>query len=109
MDVPINREIYQNGERARTWNSVLKGIPGLYASVNDVTPYPDENPNYLSATGVPEIAFKPSLENTTVTPYGSFNLFLTQDPQGFAVGLAWYHNMLMGPRMVKNKNKNKNI
>jgi hypothetical protein len=27
LEVPINKRVFLNGERARTWNSALKGIP----------------------------------------------------------------------------------
>lgn len=53
--------VFMNGERARTWNSVLKSIPGLFASVTGVTANNSEVPQYLSAAGIQEIAFQPVL------------------------------------------------
>jgi len=95
-DIPINHRVFLNGERARTWNSALNKIPGLYASVNDVAKYPSENiPEYLSAAGIQPIAFCPILWKDVVTPYGSWATFLAN----FSVALVWYDTMLDGPSM----------
>lgn len=51
--------VFMNGERARVWNSVEKRIPGLFASVTNVTKSNRESPGYISAIGVPEIAWQP--------------------------------------------------
>jgi len=93
-DVPINKRVFLNGERARTWNSALLGIPGLYASVTDVRQ--GNGPlSYLSATGIQSIASQVVESNTTVTPYASFPVVLAD----LGVGLAWYRHMLAGPKM----------
>jgi len=94
LEVPINKRVFLNGERARTWNSALKGIPGLLASVNDVSK--NENiPDYLGATGIREIAFEEIASTSVVTPYGAFPMFLASED----VAAAWYHVMLSGGRM----------
>eukprot|EP01102_Stenamoeba_stenopodia_P001672 TRINITY_DN11510_c0_g1_i1.p1 TRINITY_DN11510_c0_g1~~TRINITY_DN11510_c0_g1_i1.p1 ORF type:complete len:553 (+),score=122.93 TRINITY_DN11510_c0_g1_i1:63-1661(+) len=93
-DIPINNRVFLNGERARTWNSALKNYPGLFASVNDVSSN-NSIPDYLSASGIEEIAFQPST-NRVVTPYASFPVWLAA---GDAIGAAWYLTMLQGPRM----------
>jgi len=93
-DVPINNRVFLNGERARTWNSALLGIPGLYASVTDVTK--GNGPlNYLSATGIQSIASQTVESNTTITPYASFPVILADR----GIGLAWYRHILSGPKM----------
>eukprot|EP01132_Coremiostelium_polycephalum_P011343 gene11343-13890_t len=94
LSVPINRAVFENGERARTWFSFLHQYPGLFASVTNVTT-PGVNPNYMSATGIQEIAFEQIETNDVMTPYGSFPLFLVNQ----SLGLSWYHNMLSGPSM----------
>jgi len=95
-DVPINWRVFLNGERARTRNSVMNKYRGLFASVNQVSPYGVYNlPPYLSAAGIPSIAFQEAIMFTTVTPYASFPTILA-DP---GVGLAWYHLMISGPAM----------
>eukprot|EP01087_Luapelamoeba_hula_P010238 TRINITY_DN2706_c0_g1_i1.p1 TRINITY_DN2706_c0_g1~~TRINITY_DN2706_c0_g1_i1.p1 ORF type:complete len:330 (+),score=52.71 TRINITY_DN2706_c0_g1_i1:430-1419(+) len=94
LDVPINRRVFLNGERARTWNSALLRIPGLFASVTDVRK--GNGPmNYTSALGIQSIASQVVAENTTITPYASFPVILADQ----AVGLVWYDNMLRGRRM----------
>ncbi|EGG13816.1 hypothetical protein DFA_11577 [Cavenderia fasciculata] len=98
LDVPINRMVFENGERARTWFSHLKQYPGMFASVNNVTKFPSLYPNYMSAAGIQEISFESIECNDVVTPYGSFPLFLVEDLE-LVGGIAWYYNMISGPAM----------
>eukprot|EP00698_Gefionella_okellyi_P009310 TRINITY_DN2361_c0_g1_i3.p1 TRINITY_DN2361_c0_g1~~TRINITY_DN2361_c0_g1_i3.p1 ORF type:complete len:435 (+),score=91.75 TRINITY_DN2361_c0_g1_i3:65-1306(+) len=49
------RDLFVNCERARTWNSFMKLIPGLRASVSGV-PGSCMNEGYVSAIGIPELA-----------------------------------------------------
>lgn len=56
LDIPVNRQVFLNGERARLINSVENGIPGLYASVTQPVKRGDYNPNYASACGIQQIA-----------------------------------------------------
>ena len=66
----INYRVFVNGERARSWNSALKKVPGMFASVTNVT----VNSNgvgpwqYLSACGVQEVAFETVTDTNVVTP-----------------------------------------
>ena len=97
LDSSINRRVFLNGERARSWNSVINGYPGMFASVNDVaTPPSLVIPDYLSSVGIPSIAFEEVTKYTTITPYGCFPLFLTGNR---GVALSWYLTMLQGPSM----------
>lgn len=96
FDSEINKRVFLNGERARTWNSVQKQYPGMFASVTDVIAPPNEDPAYLSAAGIPSIAFESIQKFSTITPYSTFPLFLTGN---FSVALLWYQNMLKGPSM----------
>ncbi|KAF2071198.1 hypothetical protein CYY_007484 [Polysphondylium violaceum] len=95
QSIDINRRIFLNGERARTWFSFINEYPGLFASVTNVS-LPNDNPNYVSATGIQSISFETILTNDLMTPYGSFPLFLTGEP---SLGLSWYYNMLIAPAM----------
>jgi len=95
LNIPLIRRVYNNGERARSWNSYLKGRAGMYASVNDVTHGDEPIPDYVGAVGVPEIAFQKVERSDIVTPYGAFPTVLAD----LGVGLTWYHTMISGPRM----------
>ena len=55
----INRRVFMNGEKARTWDSSLNSIPGMFASVSDVAKRGEMPPGYISATGIQSIAFEP--------------------------------------------------
>jgi len=94
MDIPINKRVFLNGERARTWNSNLNNIPGLYASVSNVTTGGPVT-QYISGCGIQQIAFETVQTTVLITPYGSFPVILADYP----TGLVWYYNMLMGSRM----------
>jgi hypothetical protein len=100
MSVDPARRVFVNGERMRTINSMLKGVPGLYASVNDVTadpmyPAPPPPPGYISATGIAAVAVQPVLRQDVVTPYASFPVMLANLP----TGLLWYNTMLKAGKM----------
>jgi hypothetical protein len=95
--VPIAWRIEVNCERARTWNSFLNAVPGLYASVTEPC-FPDKQPcpfNYISATGIQSIAAEEVKRLDVATPYGAMPVILANKP----VGLAWYLNMLQAPGM----------
>mmetsp|Transcript_19047 Transcript_19047/g.21211 ORF Transcript_19047/g.21211 Transcript_19047/m.21211 type:complete len:519 (+) Transcript_19047:48-1604(+) len=99
FSVGINKRIFMNGERARTQNSCLKGLPGLKASVTDVS---DGNTkrtmqlgDYLSDNGIPEIAFQPSSDKEVFTPYASFPTILANK----SIGASWYLSMIKGSKM----------
>jgi len=71
------------------------GLPGMYASVNDVTHGSIDIPDYISAVGIQSIAFEQVMRKDVVTPYSTFTTILANK----GVGLAWYANMLDGPKM----------
>ena len=96
VQVPINRRVLFNGEKARTWNSAMNKYPGMFASVTDVGAVGNYLPPYISACGIQQIAFEPVLYTDVVTPYSSFPTFLSAGPK---LGLAWYKLMLDGPAM----------
>ncbi|MBI4971211.1 MAG: 6-phosphogluconolactonase, partial [Candidatus Omnitrophica bacterium] len=94
-DDPTVRQIFENGERARTWNSALNKIPGLFASAHDVVTG-NQNPAYLAESGIPELALQPVKNKKVVAPYAVFPVMLA-GPSGIA--LAWLDVMLKGPKM----------
>lgn len=94
LRVPIAARVLANAERARTWDAALSGLPGLLASVNDVSDS-ESIPDYASACGVPSIAYQPITRRDLLTPYGSWMLML----HNRSVGLCYYRNMLAAPRV----------
>lgn len=92
---PINRKVFFNGEKARTINSAINHIPGLYASVTDVS-QPEKIPsNYISAAGIQSISFQPVVYKNVITPYGAYPIMLAD----LGIGLGWYNHMLKGSKM----------
>lgn len=90
------RRLYHNHERVRTCNSVLTGVPGLFASVNNVTdPETDTIVSYISPAGIPSIANQTDQYLEVVTPYASWPTILFDR----GVGLAWWRNMAAGKKM----------
>ncbi|SPO01984.1 probable GPI anchored protein [Cephalotrichum gorgonifer] len=96
FDVDIVRRIYHNAERARTCNSVVTGIPGLYASVNNSTdPETDAIMGYISPAGIPSISVRNDSYLDVITPYGAWPTIMFNK----SVGLAWWRNMAAGKKM----------
>jgi len=94
-DLPLVERVFRNAEKARTYDAVATKQPGFLASINDVTNGAQEIPDYISAAGVPELAYEAVDRRDVITPYGSFGLMMFDKP----AGLCWYNNMLSGPRM----------
>ncbi|KAK2589834.1 hypothetical protein QQS21_012493 [Conoideocrella luteorostrata] len=95
-DVDLVKRLYHNAERARTCNSVVTKIPGLFASVNNSTNVTtDEIIGYISPAGIPSIASQKEQEHDVITPYGTWPTIMFDK----AVGLAWWHNMVMAKKM----------
>ena len=95
VDSSIARRVFVNGERARTWYSAERGLPGLFASASNVSDARNGSiPSYVSACGVPPLA---SLPTTTdlYTPYAAFPVILANSK----VGLVWLRRMLLHDRM----------
>lgn len=89
------RDLFEIREKVRTQNAFERGYPGLSASAH----HPSK-PQYMSAAGIEEVGSQPILHNDTYTVYGAFPLLLQFAGELTGnVGLAWLHNMLLGPRM----------
>jgi hypothetical protein len=94
FDVPLVRDVFANCERARTWDAFVNGVPGMFASINDVSTN-EQIPDYVSATGIQSVAFQQVSRRDVITPYSTFALWMHN---ATAAG-CWYRNMLAGPRM----------
>ena len=94
-DLPLVKKVFSNCEKARTWDAYLNQLPGMLASINDVTDGSEDIPDYASACGIASVAFEEIQRRDIVTPYSTFGLFL-HNPM---IGFCWYNNMLKGPRM----------
>uniref|UniRef100_A0A8H7K666 Endo-beta-1,2-glucanase SGL domain-containing protein n=1 Tax=Bionectria ochroleuca TaxID=29856 RepID=A0A8H7K666_BIOOC len=95
-DVDIIRRVYHNAERARTCNSVVTKVPGLFASVNNITDIEtDTIIGYISPAGIPSIANQTEQYLDVITPYASWPTILFDK----SVGLAWWRNMVAGKKM----------
>lgn len=98
-DVDIVKRVYTNAERARTCSSAALHIPGMYASVNNVTDSTGQIIGYISNAGIPSIANITKQELDVITPYSVFPTLLVEGETGRAVGMAWWWNMVTGKKM----------
>jgi hypothetical protein len=95
---PRAHQVFRACEVARANHSAALGIPGLFASVNDVaanTTRLPPIPDYVSAAGIQQFASQPVLRTDVITPYGSMALALLEPRSA----LAWYVTMLRGVAM----------
>jgi hypothetical protein len=83
--------VLRNGERARTWNSKLNDIPGLFAAAYNSTHSYIVYGIHSISMGYPE----PPKSELHITPYGAFPLMLVD----LGYGLAWHRAMLGRPHM----------
>lgn len=91
-DNPLVARVLANGERARTWNSHLRRIPGLLASTFTI------DGRYVDRFGIECVSggYKEPLDSELmVTPYGAYPLMLVDRGSG----LAWHRAMVSRPRM----------
>lgn len=96
LELPLVKQIFANGERARLQHSLNHGIPGLFASCHAPSGVVcGTDGGYCSSAGIMELAAQPNLQSKAVTPYAAFPSMLL-DP---AAGLAWYNRMLALPNM----------
>ncbi|KAE9378230.1 putative GPI anchored protein [Stipitochalara longipes BDJ] len=95
-DVDLVKRLFTNAERARTCNSVVIKIPGMFASVNNSTdPTTGQIIGYISNAGIPSIANQTIQELDVITSYSVFPVVLLDN----AVGMAWWKNMADGKKM----------
>jgi len=92
FDFPMAKRIFDNGERARTWYSKTKNIPGLLASCYD------KNKKYRDTFGIHSLSKgydEPPDAELMVSPYGAFPVILADRGSG----LAWHRAMVSRPKM----------
>ncbi|KAF7716682.1 Glucan endo-1,2-beta-glucosidase [Penicillium ucsense] len=95
-DIDIIRRVFKNAERVRTCNSVTTHVPGMFASVNNVTDLSTGDVvGYISNAGIPSIANQTVQELDVITPYSVFPTVLFDK----AVGMAWWRNMALAKKM----------
>lgn len=94
-DLTLVQRVFRSAEVVRSFDAYSSNLPGMFASINDVTDGSEDIPSYISATGIPNIGFQAIERRDVITPYGSYGLMM----QNLSMGLCWYNNMLQGPRM----------
>lgn len=90
FDVDIVKRVFTNAERVRTCNSAALKVPGMYASVNNVTDEEGQIIGYISNAGIPSVSFQTVQELDVVTPYAVFPTLLVEGRKGLSVGMAWW-------------------
>lgn len=73
---PTYKQLRDNSEKVRIWNSIDKKIPGLYASMSGPASTNAQDTGYFSDSGIPEVSFNEVKFSSLVTPYGSYPLLL---------------------------------
>ncbi|KAF2473431.1 uncharacterized protein BDR25DRAFT_323966 [Lindgomyces ingoldianus] len=86
---------FSTTERARTCNSYLNNLPGMYASVNNITDSSCQIRGYILSVGIPSTSNQTVQELDVVTPYAVFPTILFNR----SIGLAWWKNMVDGKGM----------
>jgi hypothetical protein len=87
-------DLFRIREKIRTHNAAERGYPGLAASAHEPGGH-----GYAAAAGIEGVNSQPLQFQNTYSPYGAFPLLLQFAGQLTGnVGLAWLHNMLLGPR-----------
>jgi len=87
-------DLFRIREKIRSNNAVERGYPGFAASAH----HPNGH-GYMSAAGLEGVNSQPLEYQNTYTPYGAFPMLLQFAGElSGNVGLAWVHNMLMGPK-----------
>lgn len=92
-------QILRNGEKARTWNSYLHNVPGLFASCYAPAQTSQDDGSmslFVDTLGVPSLSmgFVESPQRV-VAPYAAFPLTLVDR----GLGLAWHRSMAARPSM----------
>lgn len=94
-DVDGFKDLFRIREKIRSQNAVAHDYPGFAASAHH--PIKDR---YMSAAGLEGVNSQPLEFQDTYTPYGAFPMLLQFAGEiSGNVGLAWLHNMLVGPKL----------
>lgn len=91
--------LLRNGEKARTWNSHLHNVPGLYGSCYAPAKSSLDDGGvalFVNTLGVPSLSMGfVENEQRLVAPYAAFPLTLVNR----GLGLAWHRSMAARPKM----------
>jgi hypothetical protein len=82
--------VFVNGEKARTWNSVVQGLPSGFASVTGTAWTDQQDTGYHSDCGIESIAYNTVSNTDILTPYSFAALFLASPQHAY----VWYWNYL---------------
>lgn len=95
QDVSGFKDLFRIREKIRSQNAAERNYPGFAASAH----HPTEE-KYMSAAGIEAVGSQPLEFQNTYTPYGAFPMLLQFAGELTGnVGLAWLHNMLVGPKL----------
>jgi len=89
-DDELVAQVLANGEKARTWNSKLKNLPGLMGSCYNW------KGKYIDRYGIREVSMgftEPARDEMMVTAYGAMGLLIADR----GMGLAWHNAMMSRP------------
>mmetsp|Transcript_152348 Transcript_152348/g.280777 ORF Transcript_152348/g.280777 Transcript_152348/m.280777 type:complete len:619 (+) Transcript_152348:61-1917(+) len=99
LDNDLARRVFQNAERARSWDARLRTLPGMMAACYRPPKAGEHgNPVYMDRLGVHPVSSgynEPSENDLVVSPYGAYPLIMADR----GTGLAWYQAMLARPKM----------
>ena len=87
-------QVFRAGELARSWSSVINGLPGGFASAAGMAESDTQDTGYVSDCGIAALAWEPVSNKDILTPYAFAALMLASRSHG----LSWYHNFLLAPR-----------
>ncbi|MGE0491421.1 MAG: hypothetical protein AB7S38_19585 [Vulcanimicrobiota bacterium] len=94
-DIDGFKDLFRIREEIRAQNAFDRGYPGFAASAHNPA-----HEGYMSACGIEGVGSQGVDHNDTYTPYGAFPMLLQFAGELTGnVGLAWLHNMLVGPRL----------
>lgn len=87
-------DLFRIREKIRSHNAAERDYPGFAASAHDPSGH-----GYAAAAGIEGVNSQKLDFQHTYTPYGAFPMLLQFAGElSGNVGLAWLHNMLLGPR-----------
>jgi hypothetical protein len=87
---PTAWALFLNGQKARSWDSSEKGIPGLFASTHRPQRTLVEDFDYISPLGVPFIASEANVRQDIVAPYAAGPMIRATATSGaVGIGASW--------------------
>ena len=93
LDSETNRQVFVNGEKARTWDANQRMMPGMFDFSNAPTHSYGQEVKLVKRSGDSISSRSMNLNNDIVAPSSTAGLFLVDE----SVATAWFHNMISGP------------